>query len=116
MKAIYSKWFLLALAGALAAGPIAHAQNNPSSANSAQSADAKSDQPGTDTWITTKVKSELATTKDVKSLDISVKTVNGVVTLTGTQPNSDAIKKAIACARGIKGVKDVDATNLTVKP
>ncbi|TLY52146.1 MAG: BON domain-containing protein, partial [Gammaproteobacteria bacterium] len=71
--------------------------------------------PGTDTWITTKVKSELATTKDVKSMDISVKTVNGVVTLTGTQQSSDAVQKAVATARGIKGVKDVDATSLTVK-
>ncbi len=77
--------------------------------------DQKSDQPVSDTWITTKVKSELATTDGVKSMDISVKTVNGVVTLTGTQPNPMAIQNAVATAEKIKGVKRVDATNLTVR-
>ena len=38
---------------------------------------AKSDQPVTDTWITTKVKSELATTEGVKSTKISVTTKDG---------------------------------------
>lgn len=76
--------------------------------------DQKSDQPVSDTWITTKVKSELATTDQVKSMDISVKTVNGVVTLTGTQPSQTAIRNAVAAVQQIKGVTRVDATNLTV--
>ena len=38
---------------------------------------AKSDQPVTDTWITTKVKTELATTEGVKSTKISVTTKDG---------------------------------------
>src|ERR1700743_421528 len=42
-----------------------------------------SEQPGTDTWITTKVKAELMTTKGISSNDISVTTKNGVVTLSG---------------------------------
>lgn len=71
-----------------------------------------SDQPVADAWITTKVKSELATTKDVKSMDISVKTIDGVVHLSGTQPNTLAVKKAIATAQGIKGVQRVDASDL----
>ena len=71
-----------------------------------------SDQPAADTWITTKVKSELATTDGVKSMDIDVKTVNGVVTLTGVLGSDIAVKKAVAAAHSIKGVKDVDASGL----
>jgi hyperosmotically inducible protein len=68
--------------------------------------------PVADTWITTKVKSELATAKDVKSMDISVKTLNGVVHLSGTQPNPMAVKKAVATAQSIKGVVRVDSSDL----
>lgn len=73
-----------------------------------------SEQPVSDSWITTKVKAELATTEGVKSMDISVKTVNGVVTLTGTQPDPLAARKAVAAAEKIKGVHHVDATGLRV--
>jgi hyperosmotically inducible periplasmic protein len=72
-----------------------------------------SDQPVTDTWITTKVKSELATTSDVKSMNVDVTTVNGVVTLTGTLANDLAVQKAVAAAKSVKGVKTVDASGLT---
>ena len=71
-----------------------------------------SDQPVTDTWITTKVKSELATTSDVKSMNVDVKTVDGVVTLTGTLANELAVDKAIAAAKSVKGVKSVEADGL----
>ena len=71
-----------------------------------------SDQPVTDTWITTKVKSELATTSDVKSMNVDVKTVDGVVTLTGTLANTLAVEKAISAAKSVKGVKSVEATGL----
>ncbi|HEY0179865.1 MAG TPA: BON domain-containing protein [Dokdonella sp.] len=72
----------------------------------------KSDQPVTDTWITTKVKTELATTDGVKSTDVSVKTVDGVVTLTGVLATSTAVKKAVAAAESVKGVKRVDSSGL----
>lgn len=113
MKTIRHCTTSLAFCGliAIAAAPaIAVAQNDPM--NDAN--DQKSDQPVSDTWITTKVKSELATTDQVKSMDISVKTVNGVVTLTGTQPSQTAIRNAVAAVQKIKGVTRVDATNLTV--
>lgn len=74
-----------------------------------------SDQPVTDTWITTKVKSELATTDGVKSMDISVKTIDGVVTLTGVLQTDIAVKKAMAAAQSVKGVKKVDASGLKSK-
>jgi hyperosmotically inducible protein len=73
---------------------------------------ASSDQPVTDTWITTKVKSTLATTDGVKSMDIDVKTVDGVVTLTGVLDSDIAVKKAVAAAQSIKGVKNVDSSGL----
>ena len=75
----------------------------------------KSDQPVTDTWITTKVKTELATTDGVKSTEVSVKTVDGVVTLTGVLASDVAVKKAVAAAESVKGVKRVDATGLKSK-
>ena len=74
--------------------------------------DNDSEQPVTDTWITTKVKAELATTDGVKSTDISVTTVDGVVTLTGVLASSTGREKAIAAAKSIKGVKSVDASGL----
>jgi hyperosmotically inducible protein len=65
-----------------------------------------------DAWITTKVKTELATTKGIKSTKVSVTTVNGVVTLTGVLPTDLAVKKAIAVTKSVKGVKGVDASGL----
>jgi hyperosmotically inducible periplasmic protein len=67
-----------------------------------------------DTWITTKVKSELATTKGIKSNDISVSTTDGVVSLTGTASSSAEKTKAEGVAKKVKGVKSVDASGLTV--
>lgn len=75
----------------------------------------KSDQPVTDSWITTKVKSELATTDGVKSMDVSVKTVDGVVSLTGVLMTDTAVKKAVAAAQSVKGVKKVDSSGLKSK-
>jgi len=107
---------LLAVSAAflLAAAPLtnARAQASTSSDNGMTN---ESNQPVTDTWITTKVKSELATTDGVKSTDISVKTIDGVVTLTGVLPSKIAVKKAVAVTRSIKGVKHVDASGLKSK-
>jgi hyperosmotically inducible periplasmic protein len=102
----------ISVAFLLDAAPLtaAHAQ-----ASSADGMAAESSQPATDTWITTKVKSELATTSGLKSLDIGVKTTNGVVTLTGVLPTDIAVKKAVAVTRAIKGVTHVDASGLKVK-
>ena len=74
-----------------------------------------SNQPGSDTWITTKVKAELATTKGVESTDISVKTVNGVVTLIGVLDSDIAVQKAVAAAKSIRGVTQVDSSGLKAK-
>lgn len=76
---------------------------------------AKSDQPVTDTWITTKVKSELATTDGVKSTKISVTTKDGIVALVGVLATRDSVDKAIAATESVKGVKKVDSSGLKVK-
>ena len=98
----------IALGLALACGGIAtaYADNTDTSAKSSQ-------QPVTDTWITTKVKSELATTEGIKSGDISVTTKNGLVTLSGTVSSKAQVQKSIAVAKAVKGVRDVDSTALT---
>jgi len=85
------------------------------SADSTDQANAPSSQPGTDGWITTKVKTELMATKGIPSTDISVTTNNGVVTLSGNVDSSAQVQKAVAVAKGIKGVHDVDASALMTK-
>lgn len=99
----------LALAGLMVAGaatlPAAWATGNDAESGA-------SDQPVTDTWITSKVKTELATTQSVKSMNIDVKTVDGAVTLAGVLSSEIAVQKAIAAAKGVKGVKSVDASGL----
>lgn len=67
-----------------------------------------------DAWITTKIKSELATTKGIKSTDISVDTKDGMVTLTGTATSAGEKAKAEHVAKQVKGVKTVDASGLMV--
>jgi hyperosmotically inducible protein len=101
-----------ALATALVLGFAGFAPLSVDMAYANDNAKADSDQPVTDTWITTKVKAELATTDGVKSNDVTVKTVDGVVTLTGVLGTDVAVKKAIAAAESIKGVKKVDHANL----
>lgn len=68
-----------------------------------------------DAWITTKVKADLAVTDGVPATRITVKTENGVVWLAGALPSKLAVDKAIAAARAIKGVKQVDASALVVE-
>lgn len=77
--------------------------------------DTDSEQPVTDTWITTKVKTELATTDGVSSMDIDVETLNGVVTLTGVLDSQSEVDKAVAAAQSVKGVTSVDSSGLTVR-
>jgi hyperosmotically inducible periplasmic protein len=67
-----------------------------------------------DSWITTKVKSQLAAAKGVKSSDISVSTTDGVVTLTGTVASAKQRTHVEHLAKQVKGVKSVDGTGLSV--
>ena len=82
-------------------------------ANANTTSDDQSAQPGTDGWITTKVKAQLMTTKGIPSTDISVTTTNGVVTLSGVVDTKAQVQKSIAVAKAVKGVHRVDSTALT---
>ncbi|WP_281784590.1 BON domain-containing protein [Sinimarinibacterium flocculans] len=68
----------------------------------------------TDGWITTKVKATYMYSSNVDSADISVSTAEGIVSLSGKV--SDAAQRALAIelARNIRGVKSVDADDLTI--
>ena len=67
-----------------------------------------------DTMITTKAKAQILATEDLKTLDISVRTVNGEVTLTGMAETQAAKMKAEDVVKNIAGVKTV-VNNLQVK-
>ena len=70
-------------------------------------ADNGSNHPMRDSYITSKVKAELAADHDTKARDIHVTTVNGVVTLRG-MAKSDAEKdRAERDAMRVKGVREV---------
>lgn len=67
----------------------------------------KSAQSWDDTEITARVKAEFLGEPGLKSLQISVDTIKGVVTLTGTVDSKANSDKAKARAMAISGVRDV---------
>lgn len=75
--------------------------------STASYAQGRSDQPVDDSVITTKVKARLVKDKQVRARDIEVKTVNGVVELSGTARSKREASKAASIARKVKGVKSV---------
>ena len=108
----------------LAAGLTAAFAMIPLSQVAAQDADANGSMQSTsnqtvpdkaaDAWITTKVKSEFGTSKAVKATDVSVTTVDGTVSLSGTVGSAQEKLDAVRVAKSVKGVKGVDASGLTV--
>ncbi|HYQ25000.1 BON domain-containing protein [Stenotrophomonas sp.] len=73
-----------------------------------------SNEPVTDSWITTKVKADLLASSNVPGTEVKVETVNGVVSLSGTVATQAEKDKAITTAKGIKGVTRVDSAALKV--
>ncbi|MFF7710504.1 BON domain-containing protein [Pseudomonas sp. NPDC007930] len=70
-------------------------------------------QATSDTWITTKVKSDLLTEKGIPASDIKVETNQGVVSLSSQVTITESQKKqAVAITKKIKGVKSVSADGL----
>lgn len=67
----------------------------------------KAEKAVSDSWITTKVKSELAADKEVSSTHIHVKTVGGVVTLSGKTKSQSSIDRAVEDTNKVKVVKQV---------
>jgi hyperosmotically inducible protein len=73
----------------------------------------KAGEATSDTWITTKVKSDLVTEKGIPGTDIKVETNKGVVSLSSTVAITAAQKQvAVAITKKIKGVKAVSADGL----
>lgn len=68
-----------------------------------------------DSWITTKVKSELMADDLSEGFDVKVDTKDGVVSLEGTLLNQDAIDRVSDLAASVKGVKRVNASQLVVQ-
>ncbi|WP_269533895.1 BON domain-containing protein [Chitinimonas sp. BJYL2] len=66
-----------------------------------------------DSWITTKVKSTFLYSNYVDSFDISVTTLNGIVTLNGKLGSGNDRALAVELARNVRGVKRVQAAGLT---
>ena len=75
----------------------------------------ESGKPVDDTWITTKVKADLLATEDVSGLALNVETVEGVVSLSGEVDSQAEADRAVAVAKGIKGVTRVDASGIKVR-
>ena len=65
-----------------------------------------------DTWITTKVKSTFMFSSNVENDDITVSTLDGNVTLSGTVSNGAEQALATELAQNIRGVKSVNSTAL----
>lgn len=78
------------------------------------SAVSKSNEIASDSWITTKVKSELLTDSLSKGVDVNVNTTDGVVVLKGALVDQYAIDHVKHIAGKVKGVKGVDVSELTV--
>jgi len=60
-----------------------------------------------DATITTKVKAELLSAKNVKSAHIHVKTRKGIVSLTGSVPSAEQRDNADQIAQNVEGVQSV---------
>lgn len=67
-----------------------------------------------DSWITTKVKSEILADSLTKGFDVNVETRHGVVILKGKLANQAAVDHVKLMAQNVDGVKSVDASGLKV--
>ena len=86
--------------------------STPASGSGVHKAVAKTERVGSDSWITTKVKSEILADSVSKGFDVHVKTLHGVVMLRGTLPNSDAVAHVKDIAKSVEHVKSVDTSEL----
>jgi hyperosmotically inducible protein len=80
----------------------------------AKKAAAKTGQVVSDSWITTKVKSEILVGSVSEGFDVSVETINGVVVLKGHLPDQLALDHVRKATQQVKGVKSVDSSAVSV--
>jgi hyperosmotically inducible protein len=74
----------------------------------------KTQRVASDSWITTKVKSEILADSVSKGFKVGVTTTHGVVVLDGALGNQDAIEHVKKVAAKVRGVKSVDISALRV--
>lgn len=74
----------------------------------------KAERVVSDSWITTKVKSEILANSVSKAFKVGVKTKSGAVSLTGKLPTQDAIDLVKMISEKVEGVKSVDVTGLEI--
>jgi hyperosmotically inducible protein len=86
----------------------------PDLADSAKSSASEAEQDISDAWITTKVKSTLLYSSNVRGTDVVVNTKDGVVTLDGRVDSGAERALAIELADNVRGVKSVNAKGLTI--
>jgi len=67
-----------------------------------------------DTQITSTVKNKISNNNNLNGSNLNVKTVNGVVTLTGNVNSSDQRSLATELAQSVEGVQDVDASKISI--
>lgn len=75
----------------------------------------KTERVVSDSWITTKVKSELLANKGTKAFKVNVKTMHGDVALKGKLPTQEGIDQVKQIAEKVKGVKSVDTSGMMVE-
>jgi len=85
----------------------------PGVADKTKDASNEADDEISDAWITTKVKSTLLYSSNVRGTDVVVNTKDGVVTLNGRVDSGAERALAIEIADNVRGVKSVDAKGLT---
>ena len=83
-------------------------------ATSAPTATQKTERVVSDTWITTKVKSEILKSSLAKGFHVKVTTLHGIVTLKGSLTSTEVIDQVRAIAVNVKGVQSVDTSSLVV--
>jgi hyperosmotically inducible protein len=81
---------------------------------SPKAAASKAERAVSDSWITTKVKSEILANSVSKAFKVGVKTKHGAVSLDGKLPTQDAIDLVKMIAEKVKGVKSVDTSALVI--
>jgi hyperosmotically inducible periplasmic protein len=95
MKAHHGCQYAVALSFSLCE---ANAATDVASAPMADTAPHKTERVLSDSWITTKVKSEILKSSLAKGFDVKVITLHGIVTLRGTLASADAIEQVKAIA------------------
>jgi osmotically-inducible protein OsmY len=100
-------WIFVALLAAAAAGCTTSKNVAQGTGDLAKAAEKKIDQAGTDPSITYAVKAKLVNDPDVEADKLRVRTKDGIVTLTGTQPSENARHRAEELARTARGVNGV---------